>query len=78
MSSQVSKSFATTRNAPRADRCSRISAIWAAFDAAQSPITSKHLPEMAEKCGLSPVTVRIQFYAWRAHNPKAVGARTVN
>lgn len=63
----LTKSVSTTRKAPRAERCSRISALWAAFDSATDVVTSKHLPVIAEKCGLHPTTVRIQFYAWRAH-----------
>jgi hypothetical protein len=62
----VAKPLQTTRKAPLAERTSRISALWAAFDAANGLITSKHLPKLADETGLNPTTTRIQFYAWRA------------
>ncbi len=61
----LTRPVSTTRKAPT-DRVSRINFLWAAFDAATDVVTSKHLPVIAEKCGLHPTTVRIQFYAWRA------------
>lgn len=62
----LTKSVSTTRKAPNMERTSRISALWAAFDSATDVVTSKHLPVIAEKCGLNVTTVRCQFYAWRA------------
>lgn len=46
-------------------RPSIIGMIRDAFDTAVEPITSKHLPVIAEKTGVHPTTVRLQFYRWR-------------
>lgn len=49
-----------------------ISMIRDLFETAESPITSKHLPAIAEQTGLNPTTVRLQYYRWRAEsNSKA-------
>ncbi len=49
-----------------------ISIIREAFEQADKPITSKHLPAIAEALGRHPTTVRLQYYRWRAEsNSKA-------
>ena len=60
--------FKTCRKAPNEKRGSIISAIWAGFDelAEVSVVTSKDLPKLAELWGFNLVTVKCQFYAWRA------------
>ena len=62
--------FTTCRKAPNAARMSRIAAIWDGLDELAASgtvaVTSKHLPEFAERTGLNLTTVRCQFYAWRA------------
>ena len=39
--------------------------IWNMLDAAQGPVTSKHVRDIAEKTGLNETTVRIQYYRYR-------------
>lgn len=49
-----------------------ISMIRDLFETAEAPITSKHIPLIAEKTGLNETTVRLQYYRWRAEsNSKA-------
>lgn len=45
------------------------------FDSAEGTITSKHLPEIAEQTGFNLITVRLQFYRWRAEAKTAAAAR---
>jgi len=61
------KTFRTTRKAPLRSS-TMIQAIWAGLEelAEVSEITSKDLPALAELWGMNVVTVRCQFYAWRA------------
>lgn len=56
-------------------RVSMISMIRDLFESAEGQITSKHLPEIAEKTGFHPTTVRLQFYRWRAESKSAAAKR---
>lgn len=58
-------------------RVSKISMIRDIFESATAPITSKHLPEIAEQTGFNPTTVRLQFYRWRAES-KSKAAKMAN
>ena len=53
---------------------SKISMIHDLFDTATAEITSKHIPEIAEKTGFNETTVRIQFYKWRANRAQRKAA----
>lgn len=44
--------------------------IWNMLDTAESEVTSKHIPQIAEKTGLNETTVRIQYYRHRRYNGK--------
>ena len=48
-----------------------IAAIRALFETAIAPITSKHVPLIAEKYGWNETTVRLQLYRWRAKSTSA-------
>lgn len=58
-------------------RMSLIKMIRDVFESADAPITSKHLPAIAEQTGFHPTTVRLQYYRWRkeSNSPSAVRSR---
>ena len=57
----------THKTQPAADqRVTKIGMIRDLFDSATGPITSKHLPLLAEMTGFELGTIKIQFYKWRA------------
>jgi hypothetical protein len=65
-----------TKSTVNVARVSQISMIRDIFESATKPITSKHLPVIAEQTGFHPTTVRLQFYRWRAESKSASARRS--
>lgn len=70
MSKQAKQVQATVRNGVKAPKRGICRMTWDLFDTATAPVTSKHLPVIAEKTGLNLTNLRIELSRYNRFNGK--------